>query len=319
MDRVPGARQLRVRQMVWEAEGVLSLTLLAEDGAELPPWEVGAHIDLVLRPELIRQYSLCGRPDRRHEWKVAVLLEQPSAGGSAYIHEVLRPGMVVAATGPRNNFPLVDADHYLFVAGGIGVTPLVPMVQATAAAGADWRLLYGGRRRASMAFVDELTALGPRVTIAPEDECGLLDLQTAIDAMPDGSAVYCCGPEPLIAAVEARCADGRVDLHVERFGSRPGFTPADTADDEPFELVLADSGRRLTVRAEQTIVAALEEAGVFTPTSCSEGYCGVCETEVISGTPDHRDDYLTEEAKAANKTMMICVGRSKTAELVIRL
>jgi ferredoxin-NADP reductase len=311
---------LRVRRMTWEADGVVSVVLGRADRQELPPFSCGAHVDVVLQPDLIRQYSLCGDRSARREWTIAVLLEPHGRGGSAYVHNVLRPGMEVATSLPRNNFPLIEAENYLFIAGGIGITPILPMVREVADLGRDWALLYGGRRRASMAFLDDMGDLQAHLTVAPQDECGLLDLKAAIEPLPTDTAVYCCGPEPLIAAVEDTCAQlGRDEPHVERFAARENpMTPADAVDG-PFEVVLAESGRRIQVPAGKTIIEVLQQAGVTVPTSCEEGFCGTCETDVVDGVPDHRDGYLTDAERAANKTMMVCVGRSKTPVLSLRI
>lgn len=320
-DLLPGTPEYVVRQMTWEAEDVLSVVLVRPDGADLPEWTYGAHIDLVMRPDLIRQYSLCGDPRDRSQWTIAVLREPNSSGGSKYIHDVLRPGMQIQAGDPRNNFPLVDAESYLLVAGGIGVTPLLPMALHLEEAGKQWKMLYGGRRRASMAFRDSLDALGERASIAPEDEFGLLDLRGALESVPRDAAVYCCGPEPLIEALEAHCRSlGRPEPHIERFNARPGFlAEAHGGEDQEFELVLAKSGKRFVIPVDRTIIQVLASERVFVATSCTEGYCGVCETAVLEGIPDHRDDYLSPEIRATNKRMMVCCSRSKTPELVVDL
>ena len=312
---------LRVRRMSWEADDVVSIVLGRDDQTDLPPFSPGAHIDLILRPDLIRQYSLCGEPADTEEWTIAVLLEPESRGGSTYVHTVLRPGMTVSATGPRNNFPLVDAEQYLFIVGGIGITPILPMVREVERQGNNWAMLYGGRRRASMAFLGELSQYGSHVAITPQDEYGLLDLKTAIGALPNQAVVYCCGPEPLIAAVEDTCAElRRAEPRVERFTARAKPIGDDDAEhNEPFEVVLCKSGKRVTIPADKTIIAVLEDAGIYVPTSCEEGFCGTCETEIISGTPDHRDEYLTDQERATNKTMMVCVGRSKSPVLTLRI
>jgi ferredoxin-NADP reductase len=311
-----------VRQMIWEAEDVLSLDLERPDGLALPDWTPGSHVDLVLPGGLIRQYSLCGPPERRNSWTIAVLREPGRAGGSDYVHTVLRPGMMVEAAGPRNNFSLCDAPRYLFIAGGIGITPLLPMIGEVRRAGREMRLLYGGRRRESMAFIDQVGGM-EGVTIAPEDEVGLLDLAGAIGASSPDTAVYCCGPERLIAAVESCCAGlGRPRPHVERFTARPDHMielRAAQAANTAFVVVVAGTGLRVTVPAERSIAQALDEAGIFVPTSCTEGYCGVCQTGVVDGIPEHRDDYLSAEERAANTSMMVCCGRSRTPELVLDL
>jgi ferredoxin-NADP reductase len=307
--------------MTLEAEDVLSVVLISADGSDLPDFECGAHIDLIMRPDLVRQFSLCGPQSNRREWTIAVLLEPVSRGGSKYVHEILRPGMTVSAAGPRSNFKLIDAEHYLFIAGGIGITPLIPMIHQVSAKEKDWQLLYGGRRRSSMAFVKELHELGPVVTITPEDEFGLLDLKGSIESLSSDAEVYCCGPEGLIAAVEATCsALGRPAPRVERFGARPSISSEDATEaNHEFDVVLSESGQRLTVPVDKTIIQVLKDADYFVLTSCEEGYCGTCETEVLSGIPDHRDEYLDDEERASNQRMMICVGRSKSPELILKL
>src|SRR5262245_48929690 len=189
------------------ADGVALLTLTDPAGHDLPGWAPGAHIDLVL-PEvgLIRHYSLCGDPDEGSAWRIGVLRQPAGRGGSAYVHDALRAGSLVEVRGPRNNFPLVDAERYLFVAGGIGITPILPMLKEVDARGRPWELLYGGRSRSSMAFLDELRPYGNRVRVHPRDEAGALPLPSVLGMPRPDTAVYCCGPEPLLTAVEDWCA-----------------------------------------------------------------------------------------------------------------
>jgi ferredoxin-NADP reductase len=321
VEPIPGTQELWARRITKEAEGVVSVVLAREDGSELPEFACGAHIDVVLRTDLIRQYSLCSDPRVRDEWTIAVLLEPDSRGGSEYVHTMLQPGMPVRVAGPRNNFPRVEATEYLFIAGGIGITPILPMIREVDREGRDWSMLYGGRRRASMAFLEELNRFGSRVAVVPQDEYGLLDLRAALSPLRADAAVYCCGPEPLISAVEKTCAElGRAAPHVERFKPRQGTGAA--VGQEPntaFTLVLAESGKEVTVPADKTIIEVLEEVGVFVLTACEAGFCGTCQTEVVSGSPDHLDDYLSPEERATNETMMVCVSRSKTPVLVLKL
>jgi ferredoxin-NADP reductase len=219
--------------------------------------------------------------------------------------------------GPRNNFPLVGSPRYLFIAGGIGITPILPMIRAAEAAGAEWRLVYGGRQRASMAFLDELAHYGDRVSIRPQDETGLLDLDALLGTPEPDTLVYCCGPEPLLAAVEQRChAWPPRSLHVERFSPKPLTEPVLT---EAFEVVLRQSELELTVPPDRSILSVVEAAGVGVLSSCAEGTCGTCETAVLDGEPDHRDSVLTEEERQANDCMMICVSRSRGPRLVLDL
>ncbi|MER5831312.1 PDR/VanB family oxidoreductase [Streptomyces sp. NPDC002130] len=305
--------ELVVERREFAADGVLALTLRHPLGEPLPAWEPGAHVDVLPAPGLERQYSLCGDPADRSAWRIAVLRERPGRGGSAHVHEQLGEGGKVRVRGPRNNFRLEPAPRYRFVAGGIGITPILPMLAAAEAAGADWTLLYGGRTRGSMAFAEELGRYGDRVTIAPEDESGLLDLPSVLDDVPGGTLVYCCGPGPLLDAVEARCPSGV--LRVERFQPKEQESGTTTA----FEVELARSGRTLTVAPDVSVLDAVRAAGVEVLYSCTEGTCGTCETDVLDGEPDHRDSVLTEDERAAGETMMICVSRCRGKRLVLDL
>jgi ferredoxin-NADP reductase len=302
------------------ADGVVSLTLRRPEGGVLPSWTPGAHIDVLLDGDdgdLIRQYSLCGHPAEREAWQIAVLREPRGRGGSAYVHDHLREGTTVRVRGPRNNFPLRPAARHLFIAGGVGITPILPMVEAAEAAGVDWLLLYGGRTRTSMAFLDRLTPHGHRVLIRPQDEYGLLDLAAHLGVPKEGTLVHACGPEPLLRAVQEQCAGWPPGtLGVER------FAPAQTTGSGPaeaFELELARSGLTLTVPPDRSVLEAVEEAGVAVDFSCREGTCGTCETDVLDGRPDHRDSLLTEDERAAGDTMLICVSRSCGPRLVLDL
>ncbi|MBK3641135.1 PDR/VanB family oxidoreductase [Streptomyces sp. MBT33] len=295
------------------ADGVLALTLRHPLGEELPAWEPGAHVDVVLGPELERQYSLCGDPEDRTAWRIAVLREPAGRGGSAHVHEQLGVGDKVRVRGPRNHFRLESAPRYRFVAGGIGITPILPMLAAAEAAGVDWTLLYGGRTRDSMAFTEELARYGDRVTVAPQDETGLLDLGSVLDGLPADTLVYCCGPGPLLDAVEERCPAGR--LRVERFAPKV----QEGGENGEFEVELAQSGRTVTVAPDVSVLDAVRAAGVEVLFSCTEGTCGTCETDVLEGTPDHRDSVLTDAERESGETMMICVSRCRGRRLVLDL
>jgi ferredoxin-NADP reductase len=300
------------------ADGVVALTLAAPNGAELPAWTPGAHIDFVLTDDVVRQYSLCGSPSKPDAWRVGVLRAPDSRGGSERVHDILRPGSVVRVRGPRNHFPLVASRRYLFIAGGIGITPILPMIAEAEAAGADWRLLYGGRERASMAFLDELAAYGDRVTIVPQDEMGMLDLESVLGTPQPDMLVYCCGPEGLLNAVEKFCERWPPgSLHLERFSAKPQEPPPEV--DSSFELVLERSGLTLQVPPDKSVLTVIREAGVSVLASCLEGVCGTCETEVIEGDVDHRDSVLNEEERASNEYMMVCVSRCRSPRLVLNL
>ncbi|MFF4313118.1 PDR/VanB family oxidoreductase [Streptomyces sp. 900105755] len=306
--------ELVVQDRQSAADGVVVLTLRHPLGEELPGWEPGAHVDVVLGAGLERQFSLCGDPADRSGWRIAVLREPAGRGGSAYVHEQLGVGDKVRVRGPRNHFRLEPAPRYRFVAGGIGITPILPMLATAEAAGAEWTLLYGGRTRRSMAFTGELARYGgERVTVVPQDEAGLLDLAAVLDDVPAGTLVYCCGPGPLLDAVEERCPAGA--LRVERF--QPKVQEA--GEEREFEVVLAQSGRTLTVAPGVSVLDTVRAAGVEVLYSCTEGTCGTCETDVLEGDPDHRDSVLTEEERAAGETMLICVSRCRGARLVLDL
>jgi ferredoxin-NADP reductase len=316
-ERSADVAALRVTAKTTTAEGVVTVELAAPDGSRLPDWAPGAHVDLTLGNGTTRQYSLCGDRWDPTTYRVGVLLEPAGRGGSAYVHEQLQPGHLVGLGGPRNNFPLVPAEDYLFVAGGIGITPLLPMLAQAHLLGADWRLLYGGRTRSSMAFLDELAQYGERVQVAPQDEVGLLDLPSFLGSPRAGVRVYCCGPAPLLAAIEAVCADWPPHtLRTERFVAAEQGAPARTT---PFEVHLRRSGTTVTVTPDVTVLDAVAAAGVDVLSSCRQGTCGTCETTVLDGLPDHRDSLLDDDERAAADCMYICVSRSRTDRLVLDL
>ena len=300
------------------ADDVVALTLADPRGIELPAWTPGAHIDFILGDDLTRQYSLCSSPSKPAAWRVGVLRAPDSRGGSERVHSALAPGATVRVRGPRNHFPLVTSPRYLFIAGGIGITPMLPMIAEAEAAGAEWRLLYGGRERASMAFLDELAPYGERVTIVPQDEMGMLDLESVLGTPRPDTLVYCCGPEGLLSAVEKFCENWPPGaLHLERFSSKPQKPAAEA--DSSFELVLERSGLTLQVPPDKSVLEVIRAAGVSVLASCLEGVCGTCETEVIDGDVDHRDSVLNEEERAANEYMMVCVSRCRSPRLTLDL
>ncbi len=299
------------------AGDVAAFTLREVHGQELPCWQPGAHIDLLVPDIGPRQYSLCGDTSDRRHWRVAILKESAGRGGSRYLHETLAVDSTIRARGPRNHFPLVPSDNYLFIAGGIGITPILPMVAAVDRVRANWRLVYGGRHLSSMSFLDELVHYGDRVTLWPQDEKGLIDLASLLGVAQRDTRIYCCGPEPLLQAVEANCDHWPADsLHVERFAARPLTESAQTED---FEVELRKSGLTVTVPPGRSILDVVTEAGVHVPSSCVAGTCGSCETKVLEGTPEHRDAILTEAERNANNWMMICVSRCLGKRLVLDL
>ncbi|MEU1256400.1 PDR/VanB family oxidoreductase [Streptomyces chartreusis] len=304
---------LLVRRMTWEADGVLSVELARPDGKPLPAWTPGAHLDLHVGG-FVRQYSLCGDPADPTAYRLGVLNEPSSRGGSRHVHTKLRPGQTVHAVGPRNHFALESAASYVFLAGGIGITPILAMAIRAERDGVPYRLIHGGRSRASMAFGAELSALTGDVTLVPQDEHGHPDLAAALRDLPADALVYCCGPEPLLKAVEETCPTGQ--LRVERFAApvveRDG-------DDTAFEVECRRSGVTLNVDAGTSVLEAAENAGLAVASSCRDGICGSCETRVLAGTPDHRDFLLSEAERATGETMMLCVSRCASDRLVLDL
>ena len=300
------------------ADAVVELTLTHPAGWPLPQWAPGAHLDLVLGPNLVRQYSLCGDPGDRTAYRVAVLREPDSRGGSLAVHDNLTVGATIEVQGPRNNFALVDAQEYLFIAGGIGITPLIPMIATAEAQGIPFRLVYGGRARSSMAYVEDLENRYPgRVTIHPQDEVGHLDLPAILGKHRPGRRVFTCGPGPLLDAIDGYCISWPAgSVNMERFRAKtadPG-----TVDTE-FEVELALTGVTVSVPADRSILDVVEEAGAIVVSSCREGTCGSCETPILEGEADHRDSLLTQDEKDAQETMFICVSRACSRRLVLDL
>ncbi|MGB3483866.1 MAG: PDR/VanB family oxidoreductase [Mycobacterium sp.] len=301
------------------ADGVVGLTLRGVDD-ELPKWTPGAHIDVVLPSGRCRQYSLCG-PVTSADYEIAVRYEAGGRGGSREVHKSLVPGSVVEISAPRNRFPLERAESYLFVAGGIGITPILPMIEAVDGLGLEWRLVYCGRSRATMPFCDELELYDDRVQLWPDDERGQLDVPalvgTAVAAEP-GVAVYTCGPGPLIEAMDRAVRDvGAAPLRYERFVAAPVAEPAPGGvAASACEVQLGVDGPVIAVREDQSILQAVLDAGADVLFSCEEGSCGSCQTTVLAGEVDHRDDLLTE-AERADRQMLICVSRGTQGRLVL--
>lgn len=297
------------------AIGVVEVVLELEV-ADAFAWEPGAHVDLLLPGGLIRQYSLCGDPMQRDRIRLAVLDEPESRGGSRFIARELEVGDAVQIDGPRNTFELGAAEEYVFIAGGIGITPLLPMIAEAERRAVPWRLAYYGRSHSTMAYLDELRSHGERVTIVSRAEGGNLLLDDYLASVPAGAAVYCCGPERLIDAVETASASRGFDFHREYFV--PKTQDIDSINTE-FEVVLDYTGVTVKVPADRSILDVVEEAGVMVLSSCTEGTCGTCETRVLQGTPDARDSVLTADEQAAGDRMMICVSRCLGERLVLDL
>jgi vanillate O-demethylase ferredoxin subunit len=318
---------LRVGAVRAEARDVLSIELRSTDGSALPPFTPGAHLEITLpagadgRPALVRHYSLCNSAAETHRYVVAVGLAADSRGGSLAVHEQLRVGQVLQVRPPRNHFALAQgAAHYRFIAGGIGITPILSMLRWCEAQGQPWSLLYCTRSRVRTAFYEELRAHGAKVQFHFDDEAGgpHAGLAQALSGAAEGEHIHCCGPAPLMRAVQAASAQRPAGtVHFEWF-SAGDPAPAATTD-SGFDIVLAQSGQRLHVPPGQSILDTLEQHGIGVPFACREGLCRTCETGLCGGEADHRDLVLSDAERAAHKTILLCVSRARSAVLELAL
>ena len=315
------ARPVVVQGVTPVAEGIVRLRLVSPDGKPLPRWTAGAHIDVECgTPELSRQYSLCSDPDDTGAFEIAVLHEPEGRGGSAWVHANVKPGDRLRIRGPRNHFRLDESlKKAIFIAGGIGITPVSAMARRAKALGMDYELHYSGRSRRSMAFVDELAELhGDRLHLHVADEGRRNDLQALLAQPVPGAQVYACGPLRMLQALEDCCAawpEGA--LRVEHFEST--LATLDPSKERAFEVELKDSGLVLTVPPDQTLLTALRAANVDVQSDCEEGLCGSCEVRVLAGKVDHRDVVLTRVERDANTKMMACCSRACEGRLVLEL
>lgn len=301
-----------------QAERVLSLRLRPADGAELPPFAPGAHVALHVAPGLVRHYSLCSDPQDRAAWRIAVLLEAASRGGSATVHGAFRPGRQVRVGLPRNHFPLADAPFVVLIAGGIGITPLLPMALELHRAGRPFALHVCAHSRRTAPFLDEALAAPYAAHVTPHlaAEGGRLDVPGVLAAAPEGAHVQVCGPLGLQDAVAAAARalgwdGGRV--HAER------FTADVDIQGRPFMVRAERSNVTVEIPADRSIAQALGAAGISIPVSCEQGLCGTCVTRVLEGEPDHRDLFLSEADKARGTHIMACCSRARGACLVLDL
>lgn len=316
------ARRLSVRSVERLAEDVVGLVLEAPDGSALPRWSPGAHIEIECGdPDRARAYSLCSDPEETGSWRIAVLREPRGRGGSAWIHDEVRPGTILRVRGPRNRFPFDEAfsGPILFLAGGIGVTPLLPMAARVRALGRDYRFIYCGRSRARMAFLEELRAAhGPRLELAVSEEGTRLDLEALVASLADGVRIWACGPIRMLDALE-RLLEGRPEgtLTTERFAAQA--SRLDPSRERAFAVELAHTGLTLEVPPDRTLLEVLRAANVDLPSDCEEGLCGTCEVEVLEGEVDHRDAVLSRAERAQNRKMMACCSRAAGPRLVLGL
>jgi ferredoxin-NADP reductase len=293
------------RQVVAHDQDVVALALTGE---HLPRWHPGAHIDIHLPSGLVRQYSLCGDPEAR-DYRIAVRRIPDGGGGSVEMHD-LKVGATVTTHGPRNAFPLTvpgygsPARRFRFIAGGIGITPVLPMLRLAQRLGVDWSMVYAGRSRDSLPFIDEVGSFGDRIEVRTDDADGLPSPDELLGDCPGGTAVYACGPAPMLTAIRSALA-GRddVELHFERFAAPP------VVDGKEFSVSVASTGETVQVGADETLLSALSRAKVHASYSCQQGFCGTCRTSVLDGAVDHRDALLTDPERD-NGMMLICISRA---------
>ncbi len=334
-ERGPGARErimsdillsVRVAARHEAAQDIVSLDLEDPAGGLLPAFTPGAHIDVHLPGGLIRQYSLMSDCRRRDRFRIGVLREPRSRGGSVALHDQVRDGDLLQISAPRNRFELAPAEHSLLLGGGIGITPILCMATELGARGADFALHYSCRSRARAAFLED---------IAPFEQAGHAHLHfddepdTALDAAAllaraarDQAQVYVCGPAGYIEFIRAQArAAGIPDarVHFELFALDEADKPRPGDQDQAFQVQLASTGEIFDIPADETVTHALDRQGVFIPVSCEEGICGTCLTGVKSGTPDHRDSYLTDDEHAANDQFTPCCSRARTPLLILDL
>ena len=291
------------------APDVVALTLADVDGGLLPSWTPGAHIDVQLPSGRRRQYSLCGSPGRRTDYRIAVRRIADGGGGSIEMHEAFEVGETLVFEGPRNAFYLVtDERDVLFVIGGIGVTPILPMLHVAQHRGISWRAIYAGSSREYMPFLDEVVSAAPdRVTVWADDERGVAGVDDLLAGAGPTTAVYVCGPTGMLEAVRAaRDEHADAPLHYER------FSPPPVVDGIPFELKLARSNRVLSVPANRSALDVMLDHDPTTAYSCQQGFCGTCKVKVLAGQVDHRG-----RTEVGHDEMVVCVSRAKGDRLVI--
>ncbi|MFI6773636.1 PDR/VanB family oxidoreductase [Nocardia sp. NPDC050412] len=300
-------------------QDVVSLRLESPDARELPPWRPGAHLDLELPSGRLRQYSLCGDPADTRAYRIAVRRIPDGGGGSVEVHDELPVGSRIVVRGPRNAFPFAVPGHgspaarLHFIAGGIGITPILPMARLAMRLGIDWSMVYTGRTRDTLPFLDEIAGFGDRVTVRTDDAHGLPDAATLLAGITCDTAVYCCGPVPMtIVIADAVREMPGVELHSER------FSPPPIVDGMPFELEFASTGEVVEVPADKSALETILRTRPDRPYSCRQGFCRTCKVRVLSGEPEHRESVLSAADHEAGE-MLVCVSRARGGRLVLDL
>ena len=320
---LPGSErlQLDVTDVQAEARDVVSIELRAKGGGTLPPFEPGAHLEVDLPNGMVRHYSLVNDSRERDRYVIGVGRVAGSRGGSVFVHQSVRRGMLLSVSAPRNNFRLDPrATSFLFIAGGIGITPIMSMIRACEVDAKPWRLVYATRNGPRTAFYERLREHGPRVQFHFDDQRGaMLDVAHCLSDVKSGEHVYCCGPQALMESVRTHSAPLPAEtVHFEYF-TAPAEAAKGAAVAGEFEVELRSSGRRFGVPPDKSILEVLEAGGLQLPFSCREGLCGTCLTAVCEGVPEHRDYVLSQAERDAGQSMTICVSRSKSPLLVLDL
>lgn len=321
----PAMLTLRVRTLERLTESVLRLVLESTDGQKLPDTPAGCHVDLHLAPGLARSYSVVGSSHGQQRWEFAIARDANSRGGSRAVHENLRLGQLIQTSTPRNAFALDEGEHpTLLIAGGIGITPLWAMARRLETLGRPYILFYATRSRSLAAYLDDISNLlassqTGRLILHFDDEAdgAAPDLPSLLTQLPSQAHLYCCGPGRMLEAFESATANWpSSQVHLERFG--PVVSVAHASTDE-FEVILSQSGLRFTVPADRSILDMVLDHGVNASYGCMQGSCGMCQTRVIEGQPDHRDHILSEADRAQGNTMLICCSRSHSKRLTLEL
>ncbi len=313
---------VKVLRKVQEAQDIASFELASTDGSPLPPFSAGSHVDVQVPGGLTRQYSLSNDDKEQHRYRIAVLRDPKSRGGSVGMHDAVKEGDVLTISTPRNHFPMVRAERTLLLAGGIGVTPILCMAQRLSAIGADFEMHYCTRSQDRTAFHAEITAspFADRVHFHFDDgdAAQKLDAAKLLAAPAPGTHVYICGPTGFIDyIVGTTTAQGwdKANVHLEYFGA----AAQDTSNDGSFEVRIASTGKVYPIAKDQSVVQALAAHGIEILTSCEQGVCGTCLTRVLEGECDHRDLYLLDDEKEANDQFLPCCSRAKSPLLVLDL
>lgn len=312
------------REVVASDANVVALTFAAPDGGPLRRWYAGAHLDLLLPSGRMREYSLCGDPADQHTYRIAVRRIPEGGGGSIEVHDTLKVGDLVRIKGPRNAFPLAIPGHgssarrIRFVAAGIGITPILPMLAAAERLGLDWSMLYTGRSHESIPFTDEVARYGDKITIRTDDEDGLPSMHELVGPVGEVApsvelAVYACGPVPMLEGLRAHLgARPDIELHYER------FSPPPVENGRPFTVTVASTGQQIPVGATESALAAIRREVPSVPYSCQQGFCGTCKITALSGEVEHRDNILTEPERESG-AMLTCVSRAVGERLTLDL